>query len=299
MRMIPEKPENIVSAIKDEFEDISYSLDERRKRLWCAARAKAYNRKYGRGGVMVVHKATNLSGPTIYAGIKEIESEERLEKEQIRKKGGGRPKITEKDPKILVELENLIEPLTRGDPESPLRWTCKSTYKLQDELNGKGYEISQRKVCDLLWELGYSLQSNRKTEEGKSHADRNAQFDYINERVKNFHSRGLPVISVDTKKKEKIGNYGNQGQEYQRKGQPKKVKVYDFVAQELGKVAPDGIDDLGQNEGFVNVGISSDTAEFAVNSIKSWWQYMGKEKYKGVKSSLMTADCGGSNGYRV
>lgn len=225
MKIIPEKSQNLISAIKDEFDDLSYSLDERRIRLWCAARARAYNRMYGKEGVLIVHKATKISRPTIYAGLKELESEEKLDKKQIRRRGGGRQKITEKAPNILVDLENLIEPLTRGDPESPLRWTCKSTYKLRDELVSKGYQISQRKVCDLLAELGYSWQANRKTEEGRNHPDKNAQFEYINEKVKEFQALGKPAISVDTKKKEKIGNYGNQGREYEKKGQPKKVKV--------------------------------------------------------------------------
>jgi transposase len=204
MKNFPERPQDIISAIKAEFDDISYSLDERRKRLWCAAKARSHNRIYGSGGVMAVHKATKISRPTIYSGLKELNSEERLDKKHIRKKGGGRRKITEQAPNILVDLENLIEPLTRGDPESPLRWTCKSTYNLCEELVSLGYQISQRKVCDLLSELGYSLQSNRKTEEGSNHPDRNAQFEYINERVAEFHSEGLPGISVDTKKKENM-----------------------------------------------------------------------------------------------
>jgi len=299
MNILPEKSENLVSLIKEEFEEISYALDERRKRLWCAARAKAYNRRYGRGGVTAVHKATKISRTTIYAGIKELKDEEKLEPEKKRKKGGGRKKITEKEPEILRELESLIEPGTRGDPESPLRWTCKSTYKLEKELREKGYEISQRTVCALLSELGYSLQSNRKTEEGGENPDRNAQFEYINEKVEKFQNKRYPVISVDTKKKENIGNYSNKGREYQKKGEPKKVKVYDFIDKELGKVAPYGIYDLSKNEGFVNVGISSDTAEFAVNSIRSWWQLMGKEVYEDAAEILITADCGGSNGNRV
>lgn len=299
MKILPEKSQKTISAISEEFNDISYALDERRKRLWCAAKAKAYNRINGKGGVMLVHKATKISRPTIYEGLKELENNQKLTSKRVRKKGGGRKKITEQNPKILEELENLIEPLTRGDPESPLRWTCKSTYKLTRELLSKGYQISQRKVCDLLSELGYSLQSNRKTQEGSNHPDRNAQFEYINNLVKKFQQLGLPAISVDTKKKENIGNYGNKGQEYEKKGQPKKVKVYDFIDKKKGKVAPYGIYDLSKNEGFVNVGISSDTAQFAVNSIKSWWQEMGTQNYPQAKEILITADCGGSNGYRV
>lgn len=299
MEIIPENLSDIVSGIKEEFDDISYALDERRKRLWCAARAKAYNRRYRRGGVTALHQATKISRTTIYAGIKELDNQEKLDPEKKRKKGGGRKKITEKEPEILRELENLIEPVTRGDPESPLLWTCKSTYKLSKELRRKGYEISQRKVCDLLSELGYSLQSNRKMEEGGKHPDRNAQFEYINEKAKKFHNLSQPVISVDTKKKENIGNYSNKGKEYQKKGEPKQVKIYDFVDKKIGKVAPYGIYDLSKNEGFVNVGISSDTAEFAVNSIRSWWQEMGKEIYQDAAEILITADCGGSNGNRV
>jgi transposase len=299
MKILPEKAETIIKAIKEEFEDISYALDERRKRLWCAAKVRAYNKINGKGGVTLVHKATQISRPTIYAGLKELESEEKLDKKKIRQQGGGRQKIISKSPQILVELEKLIEPLTRGDPESPLGWTCKSTYKLRDELVSLGYQISQRKVCDLLSELGYSLQSNRKTEEGGNHPDRNAQFEYINNLVSKFQNSGLPAISVDTKKKENIGNYGNKGQEYEKKGQPKRVKVYDFIDKEKGKVAPYGIYDLSKNEGFVNVGISSDTAEFAVNSIRSWWYEMGEKSYQEATELLITADCGGSNGYRV
>ena len=297
--MTSEISNNIVKNIEQEFEDISYSLDERRKRLWCAARAKAHNRIYGRGGVTIVHKATKISRPTIYAGLSELENAEKLPKQRVRKKGAGREKITEKNPHILKDLENLIEPLTRGDPESPLLWTCKSTYNLCQQLVSQGYQISQRTVCDLLSQLGYSLQSNRKTQEGGIHPDRNAQFEYINEMIKQFQSQGFPAISVDTKKKENVGNYGNKGKEYQKKGNPKKVKVYDFIDQKLGKVAPYGIYDLCKNEGFVNVGISSDTAEFAVNSIRSWWNQMGSFKYKDAAELMITADCGGSNGNRV
>lgn len=288
-----------IDSIKDEFDDISFSLDERRIRLWCAARAKAYNRIHGKGGIMAVNKATNISRPTIYSGLKEIEDENKTDKRCIRKRGGGRKKITERYPSLLKDLDNLIEPLTRGDPESPLRWTCKSTYNLRDELILKGYEISQRTICDLLADLDYSLQSNRKTEEGGEHPDRNAQFEYINEKVKVFQNSGMPAVSVDTKKKENIGNYANKGRTYCRKGQPQKVKVYDFIDKKLGKVSPYGIYDLAKNEGFVNVGISADTAEFAVNSIRSWWYEMGKTEYEGASEVLITADCGGSNGYRV
>ncbi len=291
--------EKRLEAIEEEFNDIAYALDERRVRLWCAARAKAYDREYGRGGVMAVHKATGVSRPRIYGGLKEIESEQKLEKGCVRRQGGGRKKITEKQPGILEDLENLVEPLSRGDPESPLRWTCKSTYQLRDELNAQGYTISQPQVGKLLIKLEYSLQAPSKTQEGGSHPDRDAQFNYINEQVKAFQAHGLPAISVDTKKKENIGNYANKGREYHKKGQPPQVKVYDFVDKKLGKVAPYGIYDMWRNEGFVNVGISHDTAEFAVNSIRTWWHEMGQSEYPSPIDLLLTADCGGSNGYRV
>jgi hypothetical protein len=261
--------EKRLEGIEKEFNNIAYDLDERRVRIWCAAKAKAYDREHGRGGVMAVHKATGVSRPRIYGGLKEIESGQKLEKGRVRRPGGGRKKITEKQPGILEDLEKLVEPLSRGDPESPLRWTCKSTYQLRDELMAQGYTISQPQVGKLL-ELEYSLQAPSKTQEGGSHPDRDAQFNYINEQVKAFQARGLPAISVDTKKKENIGNYANKGREYHKKGQPPQVKVYDFVDKKSGKVAPYGIYDMGKNEGFVNVGISHDTAEFAVNSIRTW-----------------------------
>lgn len=295
MSYVPER----LRAIKEEFDDISDSFDERRIRIWCAAKARAYDRIHGRGGVTSVCKATGVSRPRIYVGLKELTSAEPLDKHRIRRKGGGRKKVVEKQPTLLSELEGLVEPLSRGDPESPLRWTCKSTYNLRDELLAKGYTISQPKVGELLSGLGYSLQSNRKTKEGSNHPDRNAQFEYLTERVTSFQRSGLPAISVDTKKKENIGNYANKGKEYGKKGYPEEVNVYDFINKELGKVAPYGIYDLFRNEGFVNVGISCDTAEFAVNSIRSWWYEMGKAEYPHATELLITADCGGSNGYRV
>lgn len=288
-----------IGLIQQEFHFISCFLDERRVRLWCAARAKAYDLAHGRGGVSAVHKATGISRPRIYKGLKEIESEDKLHKGRVRKSGGGRRKIAEKQPGILEALENLVEPLTRGDPESPLRWTCKSTYQLKDELIMQGYEISQPQVGKLLGKLGYSLQSNRKTEEGGEHYDRDDQFRYISEKIMYFQKLGLPAVSVDTKKKENIGNYENKGKEYHRKGQPERVKVYDFIDKELGKVAPYGIYDIGKNTGFVNVGISSDTAEFAVNSIRNWWYEMGRSDYPDAAEILITADCGGSNSNRA
>ena len=249
-----------IGLIQQEFHFISCFFDERRVRLWCAARAKACNLAHDRGGGSAVHKATGVSRPRIYKGLREIESEDEPDKGRVRKTGGGRRKITEKQPGIPEASENLVEPLTGGDPESPLRWTCKSTYQLKDELISQGYEISRPQVGKLPDKLGHSLQSNRKTEEGGDHYDRDGQFGYINEKIIYFQKLGLPAVSVDTRKKENIGNYENKGKEYHRKGQPERVKVYDFIDKELGKVAPCGIYDIGKNTGFVNVGISSDTA---------------------------------------
>ena len=288
-----------IQVIGKEYSEIRYSLDERRVRVWCAAKARAYDRENGRGGVMIVHQSTGVSRRRIYAGLEEIQSTSRLNKERVRNFGGGRKKIIDKQPKILEALENLVEPYTRGDPETPLRWTSKSTYKLAEELVAQGYSVSHTKVSKLLAELNYSLQSNRKSNEGKQHVDRNAQFEWINEQVKNFHRKNQPAISVDTKKKENIGNYKNPGREYSRKGNPTKVETYDFPSKDLGKAIPYGVYDLKENEGWVSVGINHDTAEFAVNAIRRWYKEMGRNIYPKIKSLLITADGGGSNGHRV
>lgn len=290
---------NEILVIRQEFGEISFSLDERRTRLWCAARSRAYNRKNGRGGVTAVHKATGVSRRRIYEGLKEIEYPEKLDKSRIRRSGGGRKKISESQPSILEALESLVEPDSRGDPESPLRWTSKSTYKLSEELKRQGYEASHAHVGKLLNDLGYSLQSNKKTKEGSQHPDRDAQFGYINDQVKRFHAANQPAISVDTKKKENIGEYKNPGREYCPKNQPMKVSGHDFPDKELGKVVPYGIYDLRLNKGWVSIGINNDTAEFAVNAIRTWYHEVGKVVYPKMKSLLITADCGGSNGYRV
>jgi hypothetical protein len=228
-----------------------------------------------------------------------LETDHPLSSERIRKPGGGRKSLTVTQPELLHALEALVEPVTRGDPESPLRWTSKSTYKLAAELTQQDYQVGQRTVCQLLAALGYSLQANRKTREGASHPDRDAQFASINEMVKEFQHRGQPVISVDTKKKEKIGNFKNSGREYCPKGRPQEVKVYDFLDKALGKVIPYGVYDLTQNTGWVSVGITHDTAQFAVESIRHWWYEMGRPVYPAAQEILVTADCGGSNGYRV
>lgn len=284
--------------IKDKFDSISFYLNEKALRVWCATEVRNYNKVFGSGGVTAVHRATDVTRPTIYAGLRELKSRKKKNKNTIRKSGGGRKKITNIYPSILEDLENLVEPLSRGDPMSPLRWTTKSVRNISEELNKNGYSVSFRTICDLLSELEYSLQSNRKSKEGKDHPDRNKQFEYINKLVKMFQRKYFPVISVDTKKKENIGEFKNSGKEYSPKGIPVKVNKYDFPNKDLGKVAPYGIYDLTKNKGWVTVGISSDTAEFAVNTIRSWWYKMGRSLYKKANCILITADCGGSNGYK-
>lgn len=288
-----------ILSIKEKFDALSFCLNEKALRIWCATEAKNYDKQFGRGGVMVVHQATDISRPTIYSGLRELKSKKKKPSDRVRNVGGGRKSLINKHPDLLVDLENLVEPLSRGDPESPLRWTCKSVRNLAEELNNQGYSISFRTVCDCLSTLEYSLQSNRKTKEGTNHPDRNEQFLYINSLVKKFQKKNVPVISVDTKKKENIGEYRNVGKEYCQKGEPIKVKKDDFPDKELGKVAPYGIYDLNYNKGWVSVGLSADTAEFAVNAIRSWWNQMGKPLYKKTDRLLVTADGGGSNGHRV
>lgn len=285
--------------ISAEFLDLSFSFDERRTRLWCAAKARSYNRAYGRGGVKIVHEATGVSRRRIYEGLKELTEQESLPIERVRGSGGGRKKITQRYPDILEKLEALVDPESRGDPESPLRWSCKSTYKLAEQLSLQGYSISHSQVAQLLSALKDSLQSNKKTKEGSHHPDRDQQFGHINETVKAFQSREQAVISVDTKKKENLGEYKNAGREYRPIKQPVEVNVHDFPNKELGKVLPYGIYELNENKGWVSLGVNNDTAEFAVNAIREWIQQVGKPRYPEMDSLLITADCGGSNGYRL
>lgn len=281
------------NKIRAKYNAISACLNEKALRIWVASEAK----DLGWGGVTAVACATGISRSTIHLGLKEIENKSPDNK--IRRTGGGRKKLTESFPKLLNDLELLIDPVTRGDPESSLRWTCKSTRKLAEELEKKGYSITQRTICDMLVELGYSLQSNRKNKEGAQHPDRNKQFEYIYRKIKRFQKLNLPVISVDTKKKELIGAFKNQGKEYRPKGNPEEVNCHDFPSKEITKAAPYGVYDLTKNDGWVSVGISSDTSEFAVATIKKWWNKMGKKNYRKADKLLITADCGGSNGYRV
>jgi hypothetical protein len=271
-------------------------LNEAGLRLWAANEALSL----GYGGVREVSRATELSRTTIHAGIAELESATvAAEPNRIRRSGGGRKKLTDKDPGLLGALNKLVDPVTRGDPESPLRWTSKSTTKLARELSTGGHPVSQRTVCDLLTGEGYSLQSVRKTREGAQHPDRDAQFQFLNAQVQAALKAGQPVISVDTKKKELVGDFKNAGQEWQKKKTPITVRVHDFVDPVLGKAAPYGVYDLAANQGWVSVGIDHDTAEFAVESIRRWWRQMGKPIYPKATRLLITADCGGSNGYRV
>ena len=275
-------------------------FDERSRRLWAATEARAI----GFGGVSLVANQTGLARSTIHRGLgelKQIEADSYLDiasLDRIRKPGAGRKSVTEIYPGIAETLESLIEP-TRGDPESPLRWTCKSTRRLAKELTSQGYRVSPRKVAALLYEMEYSLQANRKTREGINHPDRNAQFEYIYESIKKFNRSGHPVISVDTKKKELIGDFSNVGKEYRKKGSPVETRMHDFPDKQLGKAIPYGVYDIESNEGWVNIGINHDTAQFAVNSIRRWWQEMGQHRFPRATRLLITADAGGSNGWRT
>ena len=295
-------------AVEAKYRTLAGRLDEATLRLWVAVEA----RSLGRGGVSLVAKAAGVSRTTVYAGLAEIEAASKASKKRsaklpslatptrrIRAAGAGRKKLIDLDPGLLDALDALVEPTSRGDPMSPLRWTCKSTTRLAHELNQQGHAVSQRTVCALLAQLKYSLQSVRKTREGANHPDRDAQFQHIATMVKHYQRQRQPVISVDTKKKELIGDFKNAGREWQPAGQPEQVRVHDFIDDELGKVSPYGVYDLTANEGWVSVGIDHDTAEFAVQSIRRWWLEMGRALYPKAKRLLITADCGGSNGYRV
>jgi hypothetical protein len=283
-------------SLAEKFERIRPHLNESSLRLWAANEALSL----GYGGVSAVARATELSRTTIHAGIAELENAEvSREPSRIRRSGAGRKKLTDKDPGLLGALNKLVDPVTRGDPESALRWTSKSTTKLAQELKTSGHPVSQRTVCDLLTGEGYSLQSVRKTREGAQHPDRDAQFQFLNAQVQAAIKARQPVISVDTKKKELVGDFKNAGQEWQKKKTPVEVRVHDFIDPVLGKAAPYGVYDLAANQGWVSVGIDHDTAEFAVESIRRWWRQMGKPIYPKAKRLLITADCGGSNGYRV
>ena len=285
-----------VQTLERRFELLTPFLDERSRRVFAAAEALAL----GHGGITAVAKATGVSRRAINVGLRELADPSSSAGNRIRKEGGGRKRAVDKDLTLRSDLESLVEPVTRGDPESPLRWTCKSVRLLATELGRMGHWVSRELVSNLLCEMGYSLQANRKSHEGESqHPDRNAQFEYINSRAQAFLAASQPVISVDTKKKELVGDFKNGGRELRPKGDPELVRVHDFKIKELGKAAPYGIYDIGQNVGWVSVGTDHDTAAFAVASIRDWWKSMGQPTYPGVRELLITADGGGSNGYRL
>ena len=283
-----------VEAIRRRFELLARHLDERTRRLLAASEALAI----GRGGASTVARATGVSRRAIGEGIKELTDGPPAGAVRIRRPGGGRKRTTDTDPTLREDLERLVEPVTRGDPESPLRWTCKSVRKLAEELRGIGHQVSHQLVAELLHELEYSLQANRKVLEGSQHPDRNAQFEYLNAQVQQQVTAGQPAISVDAKKKELVGPVKNGGRELRPKGQPEPVRVHDFVDKDLGRATPYGVYDLARNQGWVTVGIDHDTAEFAVASIQQWWQTLGQAAYPEATSLLLTADGGGSNGSR-
>lgn len=284
----------VVHWIRTKYIDLIQDLDERGRRRWAAIEA----RSLGRGGIAAVAEATGLSDRTIRNGIQELEGATSLPPHRQRRVGGGRKRLTQEQPELIGALDRLVDPVTRGDPTHPLRYTCKSTGALAAELQQQGFQASPSTVGRLLKELGYSLQANRKTREGAQHPDRNAQFEHINRRVRTQQRRGEPAISVDTKKKEPLGNLKNPGRTYRPKGKPREVKTHDFPDPELGKAVPYGVYDIGENQAGVSVGVSHDTAQFAVAAIRRWWQKLGRPRYGRAKRLLITADSGGSNGPR-
>jgi hypothetical protein len=289
----------ILEAVRTKFELLRPLMTERLRRQWAACEA----RQLGRGGSSVVAEATGLSRTTIWAGMQELrrrveQPEQEVDPERVRRPGAGRPFLEETDSTLVQDLEALVEPTTRGDPQSPLRWTCKSTRKLAAELQRRGHHVSHQTVAALLHYLDYSLQANRKTREGSSHPDRNAQFEHINARVRVFQRRGQPVVSVDSKKREVIGDFKNAGREWQPAGAPEEVRTKDFPDPRLGKVTPSGVYDVTRNEGWVSVGIDHNTAQFATETIRRWWREMGCRTYPKAEELLILADAGGSNSSR-
>src|ERR1035437_1024473 len=286
---------DMLAGIEARFKRLRGVLDERSRRLLVAAESEAM----GGRRISTVSKATGVSRQVIRQGIAELKESAVLPERRIRRSGGGRKSAVELDPSLKTDLEELLESTTRGDPESPLRWTCRSVRNLEAELKSSGHSVSHQVVADLLHELEYSLQANRKTSEGASHPDRNAQFEYVNSKVKRYLNGKEPVISVDTKKKEFVGDLKNGGKELRPKGNQEKVRVHDFLIPELGKASPYGVYDIANNAAWVSVGTDHDTSAFAVQSIGSWYRSMGQQAYPKAKKLLITADCGGSNGYRV
>ena len=289
----------VVEWIREKYLSLSEVLNERSRRLWAATEA----RSLGRGGIAAVVAATEMSSATVHKGIRELEagegSEEVVSTRRIRRKGGGRKRARDIQRGLIEALESLVEPTARGDPESALRWTCKSTSNLAAELKRRGFQVGPRTVARELKEQDFNLQANRKTREGTSHPDRDAQFHYINEQVLRFQRRGQPVVSVDTKKKELVGQYKNVGREWLPKGRPVEVLVHDFPDPKMNKAIPYGVYDVTHNEGWVSVGIDHDTARFATATIQRWWRRMGKRRHPRAKNLLITADSGGSNSSRT
>jgi transposase len=286
----------VAETLARKFEILAGVLDERTRRLVVAAEAEAM----GFGGVSTVARASGLSRGTVIRGIAELKTAPKpVRGQRIRRQGAGRKRTVEQDATLRRDLESLVEPVTRGDPESALRWTCKSVRQLATQLNRMGHKTSHRMVAEILHEMDYSLQANRKTLEGSSHPDRDAQFHHISDKIREFQADRQPVISVDTKKKELVGDFKNSGRELRPKGDPEKVRVHDFVIPELGRAAPYGVYDVTQNTGWVSVGVDHDTAAFAAQSIRRWWESMGAEAYPQAGQLLVTADSGGSNGAHV
>jgi transposase len=281
--------------IRERWLVVGPELDERGRRMWAAAEA----RSHGRGGIAAVVRATGISAATVRRGIKEAESGERPAEGRVRRPGAGRPSIEQREPGVREALLALLEGATRGDPESPLLWTSRSVANLTSALRAQGFTVHESTVRGLLRSLGFSLQANRKTREGSDHPDRDGQFRHIAEVSAAVLAAGEPLISVDTKKKELVGNYKNGGRELAPTGRPILVNTHDFIDEELGKAVPYGIYDVGRNEGWVSVGISADTAQFAVAAVASWWKHLGHERYPNASTLTITADCGGSNGYRI
>lgn len=289
----------MIEAIRQKYELLSPLMTERMRRQWAACEAMSL----ARGGFALVAQATGLSRTTLWAGKRELhqqtrQSPEEIQPERIRRPGGGRHLLETDDATLLQDLEGLLESTTRGDPQAPLLWTCKSTRNLAAELNRMGHPVSYVTVAALLHDLDYSLQANRKTKEGSSHPDRDAQFEYINQQVRAFQKRGQPVVSVDTKKKELVGDFRTTGREWHRRGCPEDVRAKDFADKKLGKVIPEGVYDLTLNQGWVSVGVDHNTATFAKETIRRWWQEMGLPLYPDATALLVTVDGGGSNSVR-
>jgi hypothetical protein len=285
-------PEQLLGVV---YEQVSSRLDERQRRLLAAAAARAL----GRGGIALVARATRMSRQTVYDGLADLEDPTGLAAGRVRRPGGGRKRLVERDPGLVAALEALVDPVTRGDPESPLRWTCKSTAQLARALTAQGHPVSDDTVGRLLGQQDYTLQRTRKTLEGAQHPDRDAQFGYLNEQASAHLAAGQPVVSVDTKKKELVGNYANGGREWQPQGAPVGVGVHDFPDPKVGKAIPYGVYDVGANTGWVSVGCDHDTAAFAVATLRRWWEQGGRALYPDAGRLLVCADAGGSNGYRV